>query len=171
MAYLKFLKTKELLPCTVIPQGEHIVLLNFQNPQDVNLDGFNLYLDSDGTIDIGGKAYQEYNTLYRSIDDLAYQLSNDGSVYVLPEEQPVHEPTEEELEEIERQRNISELQSQIQQKKEKLAQTDYIPVKLYEYFLAGKECTEYEISEVHTQRQSIRDEINSLESNLAELIK
>lgn len=171
MAYLKFLQTKELLSCTVIPQGEHIVSLSFENPQDVNLNGFNLYLDSAGTIDIGGKAYREYNTLYRSIDDLAYQLSNDGSVYVLPEEQPVHEPTEEELEEIERQRNISELQSQIQQKKEKLAQTDYIPVKLYEYFLAGKECTEYEISEVHTQRQSIRDEINSLESNLAELIK
>lgn len=81
-------------------------------------------------------------------DELAYQLSNDGSVYVLPEEQPIHEPTEEELEEMKRQRNISELESQIRQKKEKLAQTDYIPVKLYEYFLAGKECTEYEISEV-----------------------
>ena len=171
MAYLKFLQTKELLPCTVIPQGEHIISLIFQNPQDVNLDGFNLYLDSDGTIDIGGKAYQEYNTLYRSIDDLAYQLSNDGSIYVLPEEQPVHEPTEEELEEIERQRNISELQSQIRQKKEKLDQTDYIPVKLYEYFLAGKECEEYDINKIHAQRQNIRDEINSLESSLAELIK
>ena len=40
MAYLKFLQTKELLSCTVIPQGEHIVSLIFQNPQDVNLDGF-----------------------------------------------------------------------------------------------------------------------------------
>ena len=137
----------------------------------MNLDGFNLYLDSDGTIDIGGKAYQEYNTLYRSIDDLAYQLSNDGSVYVLPEEQPVHEPTDEELAESERQKSISELQNQIQQKKDELAQTDYIPVKLYEYSLAGKECKEYDINEIHAQRQKIRDEINSLESNLAELIK
>ena len=36
MAYLKFLQTKELLPCTVIPQGAHIVSLSFENPQDVN---------------------------------------------------------------------------------------------------------------------------------------
>ena len=169
MAYLKFLKTKELLPCTVIPQGEHIVSLNFQNPQDVNLDGFNLYLDAAGTIDIGGKAYREYNTLYRSIDDLTYQLSNDGSVYVIPEEQPVHESTEEELAEAERQKNISELQVKIRQKKDELAQTDYIPVKLYEYSLAGKECEEYDINEVHVQRQAIRDEINLLESQLKKL--
>lgn len=58
MAYLKFLQTKELLPCTVIPQGAHIVSLSFENPQDVNLNGFNLYLDAAGTIDIGGKTYR-----------------------------------------------------------------------------------------------------------------
>ena len=169
MAYLKFLQTKELLPCTVIPQGAHIVSLSFENPQDVNLNGFNLYLDAAGTIDIGGKTYREYNTLYRSIDDLTYQLSNDGSIYVLPEEQPVHKPTKEELAEVERQSGISELQNQIQQKKDELAQTDYIPVKLYEYFLAGKECEEYDINEIHAQRQKIRDEINSLELQLKNL--
>lgn len=169
MAYLKFLQTKELLPCTVIPQGAHIVSLSFENPQDVNLNGFNLYLDAAGTIDIGGKTYREYNTLYRSIDDLTYQLSNDGSIYILPEEQPVHKPTKEELAEVERQSGISELQNQIQQKKDELAQTDYIPVKLYEYFLAGKDCEEYDINEIHAQRQKIRDEINSLELQLKKL--
>lgn len=171
MAYLNFLKTKELLPCIVIPQGEHIVSLNFQNPQDVNLSGFNLYLDSAGTIDIGGKSYHGYHTLYRRIDEYAYQLSDDGAVYTPPEEQPIHESTEEELAEMEQQKCIADLQNRILQKKEELAKTDYIPVKLYEYFLAGKECKEYDINEVHAQRQLIRDEINSLESNLAELTK
>lgn len=79
-------------------------------------------------------------------------MSNDGSIYVLPEEQPVHKPTKEELAEVERQSGISELQNQIQQKKDELAKTDYIPVKLYEYFLAGKECEEYDIDEIHAQR-------------------
>ena len=98
-------------------------------------------------------------------------MSNDGSIYVLPEEQPVHKPTKEELEEVERQSSISELQNQIQQKKDELAQTDYIPVKLYEYFLAGKECKEYDINEIHVRRQKIRDEINTLELQLKNLIE
>ena len=77
--------------------------------------------------------------------------------------------TKEELAEVERQSGISELQNQIQQKKDELAKTDYIPVKLYEYFLAGKECEEYDIDEIHAQRQKIRDEINSLELQLKKL--
>lgn len=169
MAYLKFLKTKEFLPCTVLPMGDHVVELNFTKPQDVNLNGFNLYLDCAGTVDIGGKTYREFNTLYRSIDDMTYQLSNDGSIYVLPEEEHVQEPTIEELKEIEHQEKIMSLQSQIQQKKAELSQTDYIPVKLYEYFLAGKECEDYDIEEIHRQRQVVRDEINTLEAQLTEL--
>lgn len=101
-------------------------------------------------------------------------MSNDGSVYVepvviIPGSEPPYEPTEEELAERERQQQISALGEVIADKKQELAETDYIIVKLYEYSLVGKECEEYNLDEVHTQRQAIRDEINNLEQELATL--
>lgn len=59
-------------------------------------------------------------------------------IYVLPEEQLVHKPTKEELAEVERQSAISELQNQIQQKKDELAKTDYIPGEVIRVFFGWK---------------------------------
>ena len=47
--------------------------------------------------------------------------------------------------------------------KEKLTETDYKIIKCYEYQLAGLELP-YDISELHTKRQAIRDKINELEA-------
>lgn len=46
--------------------------------------------------------------------------------------------------------------------KNKLVETDYKIIKSYEYFLAGEEIP-YNISALHSERQSIRDKINQLE--------
>ena len=108
MAYLKFLHTKDLIPCSVRPTG-HIVTLKF--PEDVhpveNTSGFHLYLDPLGTMDIGGNDYTGYTTVYRNDDVTAayngYQLSNDGSVYIppdpVPEPGPAPDPTLEDVQE------------------------------------------------------------------------
>jgi hypothetical protein len=63
----------------------------------------------------------------------------------------VPEPTPEEI----KQARIAEL-------KELLNETDYKIIKCSEYQLAGLELP-YDIAELHTQRQAIRDEINELE--------
>lgn len=62
---------------------------------------------------------------------------------------------------IELNRKIAELKTQ-------LAKTDYKVIKNYEYSAAGKEAP-YDIEELHTERQAIRDEINTLEAELEEL--
>ena len=44
-----------------------------------------------------------------------------------------------------------------------LAVEDYKIIKCYEYYLAGKP-EPYDIEELHTTRQAMRDEINELEA-------
>nr|DAU63925.1 MAG TPA: hypothetical protein [Caudoviricetes sp.] len=55
--------------------------------------------------------------------------------------------------------------SEIVNLKQELSNTDYIIQKAYEYFLVGLE-TEYDMDEVHAERQAIRDKINELEELL-----
>ena len=63
----------------------------------------------------------------------------------------VPEPTEEEI----KQARIAELKAE-------LSSTDYKIIKCSECSLAGVELP-YDISELHTARQALRDEINELE--------
>lgn len=49
--------------------------------------------------------------------------------------------------------------------KQQLTNTDYKVIKSYEYFLAGKDLP-YDIDELHKERQTMRDEIESLESEV-----
>ena len=49
--------------------------------------------------------------------------------------------------------------------KEQLNATDYKIIKASEYNLAGLEC-EYDIQELHIQRQALRDRINELEESI-----
>lgn len=176
MAYLKFLDANKLIPCVVIPQG-NIVTLKFPDKIIVDTSGFLLYLDEQGQYDIGGEEYIGFRTVYRNDDETAkfngYQLSNDGSVYVDPVPQPdppIPTPTEEELAEQKRQEDMAEQMNQIAVLKQLIEKSDYKIIKAYEYSLVGKE-TEYDISTLHLERQSLRDEINLLENEISLLQK
>ena len=111
--------------------------------------------------------YSEFTTIYkRDKENGIVMYSNDGSVYVEPE--PPKEPdppTEEELEEMERPKKISEINAQIAVLKSELDETDYIYIKAYEAYLAG-ETVDYDLAAEHEKRQAIRDKINELESEL-----
>lgn len=174
MAYLKFLDANKLIPCVVIPQG-NIVTLKFPDKIIVDTSGFLLYLDEQGQYDIGGEEYIGFRTVYRNDDETAkfngYQLSNDGSVWVEPVPQPdppIPTPTEEELAEQKRQEDMAERMNQISALKQLIEESDYKIIKAYEYSLVGKEC-EYDIQALHDERQNLRNEINSLETELYNL--
>ncbi len=115
MAYLKFLDSNSLIKCSVVPQGENVVSIKFSDAIVVDTSGFDLFLDKEGEVDIGGEHYRGFNTIYRNDEVTAeyngYQLSNDGSVYVEPELEPEYEPT---LEEVMEQK-VSEMNSIQQQ--------------------------------------------------------
>ena len=89
--------------------------------------------------------FSEYTTTYRILDD-EVQYSNDGSVWVEQETHP-YEPT---------------IQDQINALKKELESTDYKIIKCSEYQLASLE-PPYDISELHSTRQALRDRINEME--------
>ena len=133
----------------------------------VNTNGFRLYLDADCKYPLDNGEYEEYTTLFREGDGW-YELSNDGSVYTEPVAPVQPEPTEEELAELTRQQRISQMTAQINDLKEQIAASDYKVIKTYEYSLLGKQA-EYDMEAVHAERQALRDQINTLEAQLAEL--
>ena len=96
-------------------------------------------------------------------------LSNDGSIYVEPENvtsEPI-ELTEEEKIELEKQNKIHSLQLEISTLKSELAESDYIVIKCQEYLLAGKDLPdEYDIAKFSEERDIIRTKINVLEEEL-----
>lgn len=111
--YIKFNDAELAVRCTVIPQGDHIVTLQFPPAVEhvVNTSGFKLFLDDAMEHDIGGDSYDGYTTVYRDDGETAkyngYQLSNDGSVYIappLPEPIPEPEPYVTTLEEVQEQK-------------------------------------------------------------------
>ena len=73
--------------------SEHVVQLS---GVDKNLSGFHILNDKDTTKVLG--KYEGFKTLYRELEN-AYQLSDDGSVYVAPPEPEPYEPTLEEVQE------------------------------------------------------------------------
>ena len=133
----------------------------------VNTDGFRLYLDADCKYPLDNGEYAAYTTLYRKGDGW-YELSDDGSVYIEPFEPVQPEPTDEELAEQARQQQISQVIAQIDDLKARIAASDYKIIKTYEYTLLGEQ-TEYDIEAVHAERQALRDQINTLETQLADL--
>ena len=166
MAYIKFKNSDKLVQGSVLP-----VLLNtvrITADLQPNVSGFRLYLDADAKYPLDSGEYESFTTLYRQGDSW-FELSNDGSVYTEPEEVTSVQPTEEELAELERQKQISALNEQISTLKSEIESTDYQIIKTYEYTLVGLE-TEYDITALHKQRQALRDQINELEVQLADLI-
>lgn len=103
MAYIRFLGEKTPHKATVIPTN-NIVTVKFGTDVIENKNGFDLFLDKECTIDIGGTFYQKFTTIYRN-DSVTkkyngYQLSNDGSVYVEPEISPNPKPYNPTLDEV-----------------------------------------------------------------------
>ena len=103
MAYIRFLGEKTPHKATVIPTN-NIVTVKFGTDVIENKNGFDLFLDKECTIDIGGTCYQKFTTIYRN-DSVTkkyngYQLSNDGSVYVEPEISPNPKPYNPTLDEV-----------------------------------------------------------------------
>lgn len=103
MAYIRFLGEKTPHKVTVIPTN-NIVTVKFGTDVIENKNGFDLFLDKECTIDIGGTFYQKFTTIYRN-DSVTkkyngYQLSNDGSVYVEPEISPNPKPYNPTLDEV-----------------------------------------------------------------------
>lgn len=64
--------------------------------------------------------------------------------------------------------NLAYYKNQIKALKEELDNTDYKVIKCYEALLVG-EAMPYNAQDLHTSRQSIRDNINSLEAALKRL--
>lgn len=66
--------------------------------------------------------------------------------------------------EFEAKKTEQQKQMKIVQLQQQLNDTDYKIIKCQEYSLAGLELP-YNIEELHTQRQSVRDQINELQQN------
>lgn len=101
----------------------------------------------------GGIEVSELPPMEDSKKVLAYKLENENWVF---DENKYQEILNVEAEE-EKQAKIKELQSE-------LNESDYKIIKCNEYKLSGLELP-YDIEELHTQRQALRDEINKLQES------
>lgn len=166
MGYIKF-KSKETVKQVIVStESPHVIRITGDNVE-ANIDGFRLYLDPDCKYSLDNGEYEAYTTLYREGEGW-YELSDDGSVYTEQVAPVQPEPTEEELSEMARQEQIQQVTAQINVLKELIAASDYKVIKTYEYSLLGEQ-TEYDMEAVHAERQALRDQINTLETQLTEL--
>ena len=167
MGYIKFKNKKTVQLAVVSEESPHVIRITGDNLV-VNTNGFRLYLDAECKYPLDNGEYAAYTTLFREGDGW-YELSDDGSVYTEPEVAPVQpELTEEEKVELARQQQISQVITQIDDLKARIAASDYKIIKTYEYTLLGEQ-TEYDIEAVHAERQDLRDQINALETQLSDL--
>ena len=167
MGYIKFKNKKTVQLVVVSEESPHVIRITGDNLV-VNTNGFRLYLDAECKYPLDNGEYAAYTTLFREGDGW-YELSDDGSVYTEPEVAPVQpELTEEEKVELARQQQISQVIAQIDDLKARIAASDYKIIKTYEYTLLGEQ-TEYDIEAVHAERQALRDQINTLETQLSDL--
>lgn len=165
MAFIRFKDSDVLLEAAVLPVSDHVTRITTDAAPD--LSGFRLYLGDGEEHPLDSGEYEACTTLYRQGNGW-YELSNDGSTYTEPVTEEPAEPTEEELEEQERQRKLAEVQGQIDTLKEQITETDYQVIKTYEYSLVGL-AAGYDIGALHQERQAIREQINALEAQLAEM--
>lgn len=166
MGYIKFKNKKTVKKVIVSEESPHVIRITGDN-LTVNTDGFRLYLDADCKYPLDNGEYAAYTTLYREGDGW-YELSDDGSVYTEPVTPVQPELTEEKKAELARQQQISQVIAQIDDLKARIAASDYKIIKTYEYTLLGEQ-TEYDIEAVHAERQALRDQINTLETQLSDL--
>ena len=158
MGYIKFKNKKGTQLVVVSEESPHVIRITGDNLV-VNTNGFRLYLDAECKYPLDNGEYEAYTTLYRKGDGW-YELSDDGSVYT--------EPVAPVQPELARQQQISQVIAQIDDLKARIAASDYKIIKTYEYTLLGEQ-TEYDIEAVHAERQALRDQINTLETQLSDL--
>ena len=122
-----------------------------------NLSGF--------TVD--GLDCSDYHILYKKGDGF-YQLTN-NQCFLEMDQNKISIPTKEQVLEMSKRTETSKqvivLENEIKTKKEALASTDYIIVKIAE----GVDVSEYDIDKIKADRQALRDEINVLEEQLTSL--
>lgn len=87
--------------CNILKVSEHIIKLAFENayPSDIITNGFEIHNEHNNT-NMSGDYYHSFNTVYRELDSCSVLLSDNGDVYVepvVPDPEPIPEPTEEEL--------------------------------------------------------------------------
>ncbi len=149
------------------PHVVRIAAMGDAEAPEINTSGFKLYLDPECKYPLDQGEYEAYTTLYRQGNNW-YELSDDGSVYTEPVAPVQPEPTPAELAEQQKQQQIIQLAAQIDSLKAQIAASDYKVIKTYEYTLLGEQ-TEYDMEAVHAERQALRDQINTLETQLADL--
>lgn len=162
--YIQYTGSEKFIKADTFWIDNNIVFV--KTDTEPKVDGFIAYLRDNKDYPIND--FSDFKTLYRVVED-GFYLSNDGSIYVEPKEIPTKELTDEEKAQKEREDRIIELQVEIQTLKDQISETDYQIIKSYEYYLVGKE-VEYDIKALHQNRQLIRDEINTLESEMYVLI-
>ena len=175
MQKIKFIKSNLEYDVELKLQSKRIICI-FKNKDDalsaplsegfVEINEHNGFIQGD---------YKEYKYIYKEENDgITFILTTDeNDIYIAPEPIPEPEPyvpTEEEIAEQEKQKKISNINSQINTLKTQLSDTDYIFVKCYEASLVGESVQEYDFEVLHQERQSLREQINVLETELNELI-
>lgn len=155
MLNLKYLNDNSTYKVDFNKISKNIVQINGDFP--IQTDGFTLSREKHED----NWDYSAFTTVYKEVEN-GVQFSNDGSVWVEP---TVEIPTEEELALMEENQRIANINAQINNLKEQLASTDYKIIKCTECSMVGKEMP-YDVNELHTERQAIRDEINLLEYTL-----
>lgn len=173
MEKIRFLNDSNVYEGSIHVHGNgNIVSIKFKDlipTQNVLSSGFELLNENNGIVQGN---YTAYTTIYRTYEDnnMLVELSCDDSVYIPPviaTPEP-YVPTQEELDFQERQNEICKIESQIWDLKNKLTSTDYKIIKEYEYSLVNKE-SEYDTNKLHDERQTLRNQINSLEKELQTL--
>ena len=166
--YIKFLNSSKVFEdCTLRKLKKYVIELHLKDSPQNPFSGFMAYLDKGCTALIGN--YAAYRTKYKDSEDETVLFLSTGEKYEAPPAEEIPEPTPEEIAAQEQQRNVEELQAQIAAYKAQIDATDYRIVKAYEYSMVGLE-TGYDMEELHKERQSFRDAINSLEARLQKIL-
>ena len=169
MSIIKFEKDGSVHKCKLTKCSDNIMEIELNETVNKNILKSGFVVLNENNFSIQGD-YKKYTTIYQSFEDsnMHYKLSNDGSIYIKPEPIPEPDPyvpTEEELAAQKRFEQIQQLEFEISNLKNQLTSSDYKIIKGYEYSLVDKD-SEYDMDELHKERQMLRDNINKLEEEL-----
>jgi len=170
MSIVKFEKDGSVHKCKLTKHSSNVMEIELNENVDMLTLSSGFVVLNENNFSVQGD-YRKYTTIYQSYEDSDrhFKLSNDGSIYIKPEPIPEKVPTEEELAEQKRLEQIMQLEFEISNLKNQLTSSDYKIIKGYEYSLVNKNA-EYNMDELHDERQAIRDQINKLEKDMQAII-
>lgn len=164
--YIKFSKNTKEIDCTLRTIKQGVIRLDLKEKPENPYEGFRAYIDKGCTVLIGN--YEAYRTKYKDSGNETVLFLSAGEVYKEPPMEEIPESTPEKIAAQEQERKIEVLLAQIAAYKARIDATDYRIVKAYEYSMVGLE-TEYDMEDLHKERQSYRDAINGLEEKLQKI--